>query len=146
VELDRELARFERLRPPDDQEAGRLLSSIFESRRLEAFVAELAGRIEGIALFYEGFTTFRARPTLYLEDLVIGESARGRGVGEALMVALAQEVVRRGALRLEWAVLDWNEPAIRFYERLGARPQSEWPRYVLEEREIKKLAGASSGS
>lgn len=143
VELDRELARFERLRPPDEQEAARLLEWIFQRKRMEALVAEWDGRVEGIALFYEGLGSFRARPFLYLEDLVIGESARNRGVGEALMAALARETVRRKALRLEWAVLDWNEGAMRFYRRLGARPQTEWLRYVLEEPEIRRLANGT---
>jgi len=140
VELDRELARFERLRPPDEQEAARLLDWIFQLQRMEALVAEWDGRVEGIALFYEGLGSFRARPFLYLEDLVIAESGRNHGVGEALMAALARETLRRKALRLEWAVLDWNEGAIRFYRRLGARPQTEWVRYVLEEPEITTLA------
>ena len=140
VELDRELARFERLRPPDAEEAARLLDWIFRLRRMEALVAELHGRVEGIALFYEGLNTFRARPFLYLEDLVISEPARNRGVGEALMAALAREALQRKVLRLEWAVLDWNEAAMRFYGRLGARPQTEWPRFVLEQPGLTTLA------
>jgi len=144
IELDRELARFEKLPPPDESEAARLLAWIFESHRLEAFLAEVDGKIEGIALFYEGLGSFRAKPFLYLEDLVVSEAARGRGVGEALMAALAREVVARGALRLEWAVLDWNVRAMRFYERLGARRPTTWIRYSIEGDELKKLAGAYS--
>lgn len=144
VELERELAHFERLRPPDDEEAARLLSWIFETKRLEAFVAELDGRVQGVALFYEGLGTFRAKPFLYLEDLVVLETARSRGVGEALMAALAREALARGALRLEWAVLDWNQGAIRFYERLGAQRPKEWIRCALEGEELRKLAGAGS--
>ncbi|HEY6929569.1 MAG TPA: GNAT family N-acetyltransferase [Thermoanaerobaculia bacterium] len=141
IELDRELARFEKLPPPDESEAGRLLAWIFETHRLEALVAELDGKIEGIALFYEGLGSFRAKPFLYLEDLVVSEAARGRGVGEALMAALAREVVARGGLRLDWAVLDWNVRAMRFYERLGARRPTTWIRYSIEGEELKKLAG-----
>ena len=140
IDLDRELALFEKLRPPDDAEAVRLLSWIFESQRLEALVAELDGMVEGVALFYEGLGTFRAKPFLYLEDLVISESARSRGIGEALMAALAREAVSRGALRVEWAVLDWNERAIAFYERLGARRPSEWIKYALEGDELERVA------
>lgn len=142
VELDRELAHFERLPPPDEHEAARLLGWIFDSKRLDAFVAEIEGRVEGIALFYEGFGTFRGKPFLYLEDLVVSEEARSRGVGEALMAALAREVLARDALRLEWAVLDWNERAIRFYERLGAERPKEWIKYALEGPELEKLARA----
>jgi ribosomal protein S18 acetylase RimI-like enzyme len=143
VELDRELARFERLTPPDETEASRLLARIFESRRLEALVAEIGGRVEGMALFYEGFATFRARPLLYLEDLVVSEASRGRGVGEALLAELARVAIRRGALRVEWAVLDWNAGAIRLYERLGARP-NKWLRYSLEEPEMRRLASGAT--
>ncbi len=145
VELDRELARFEKLRPPDDQEAARLLSWIFDTGKLEALVAEVDGRIEGIALFYETpGSTFRARPFLYLEDLVVSEAVRSRGVGEALMAALAREAVARNAYRMEWAVLDWNEGAIRFYHRFGAKRHEDWLRYGLDEVEIRKLAEGGS--
>jgi GNAT superfamily N-acetyltransferase len=140
LELDRELAHFEKLTPPNDEEGRRLLAWIFESGRLEALVAELDGRIEGIALFYEGLGTFRAKAFLYLEDLVVADAARSRGVGEALMAALAREVVSRGALRLEWSVLDWNVHAIRFYDRLGARQPTEWVKYALEGEALDKLA------
>lgn len=141
VELDRELATFEKLRPPDDEEAARLLSWIFDTSKLEALVAELDGKVEGIALFYETpGSTFRARPFLYLEDLVVSDAARSRGVGEALMAALAREALSRNAWRLQWAVLDWNVRAIRFYDRLGAR-KDDWLHYGLDEAEIRKLAG-----
>jgi GNAT superfamily N-acetyltransferase len=140
IELDRQLARFEKLRPPDDEEAVRLLSWIFESGKLEALVAELDGDIEGIALFYEGLGTFRARPFLYLEDLVVSETARSRGVGEALMAALAREALTRNALRLEWVVLDWNDRAMRFYDRLGARRPHEWIKFSLEAEALENLA------
>jgi GNAT superfamily N-acetyltransferase len=104
-------------------------------------VAEVDGEIEGIALFYETpGSTFRARPFLYLEDLVVTEAARSCGVGEALMTALAEEAVKRNAWRIQWAVLDWNERAIQFYDRLGAKPD-DWLHYGVDEAEIRKLAG-----
>jgi GNAT superfamily N-acetyltransferase len=140
VALDRELARFEKLQPPDEEEAARLLSWIFEAKKLEALVAELDGAVEGVALFYEGLGTFRARPFLYLEDLVVSEAARSRGVGEALMAALAREALTRNALRIEWAVLDWNARAISFYDRLGARRPHEWIKYALEAEALRRLA------
>ena len=141
LELDRELARFEKLTPPDDAEGARVLAWIFESGKLEALVAELDGRVEGIALFYETpSSTFRGRPALYLEDLVVSEAARGKGVGEALMASLAREVVARGALRLEWSVLDWNVHAIRFYERLGAEHPAEWLKFALDGDALIQLA------
>lgn len=141
LELDRELANFEKLTPPNDEEGRRMLAWIFESGKLEALVAELDGRIEGIALFYETpSSTFRGRPALYLEDLVVSDSSRSRGVGEALMAALAREAVARNAFRMEWSVLDWNVHAIRFYDRLGAHTSKEWIKYALEDEALTKLA------
>jgi GNAT superfamily N-acetyltransferase len=143
LDLDRQLARFEKLEPPSDAEGRKVLAWIFESGKLEAFVAEIGGRIEGIALFYETpGSTFRARPFVYLEDLVVSEDSRSRGVGEALMAELAREAVRRNAWRLEWSVLDWNARAIRFYKRLGAEPATEWIKYGLDKEALARLAGS----
>ena len=142
--LHRELARFEKLPPPDDAEEARLLSWIFDGGRLEALVAERGGRVEGMAIFWEGLgSSFRARPFLFLEDLVVTASARGARLGEALMAALAREGVARGAIRIDWAVLDWNENAMRFYRRIGGRHQTEWLRYTLEEEGMRRLAEPS---
>lgn len=147
IELDRELARFEKFPLPNDAEAARLLSMIFEQRRVEALVAERRGRVEGVAIFWEGLgSSFRARPFLYLEDLVVSQSARSAGVGEALMARLAREGARRKVLRIDWAVLDWNVNAMRFYRRLGGRHQTEWLRYTLEEKAMKALAAGPSRS
>lgn len=142
LELERELAAFERLPPPDEEEGRRLLAWIFETHELEGLVAERNGRVVGIALFYSIYGTFRARRFLYLEDLVVADEARGEGVGTALMAALAREALERGARRLEWAVLDWNERAIRLYERLGAQKNVEWLKFGLEEPELRRLAAS----
>ena len=142
LDLEHQLADFEKLPPSDEVEGKRLLGWIFDSKELDAFVAELDGRVVGIALFYVIYGTFRARRFLYLEDLVVAKDVRGRGVGEALMRALAREALERGARRVEWSVLDWNEGAIRLYERLGSkRINTEWLRYGMEEAELKELAG-----
>jgi len=141
LEIYRELAAFERLPPPDEAEAARLASMIFDDGRLEAIVAEVEGSIQGIAVFSEGIgSSFRARPMLFLEDLAVSEAVRSHGVGAALMAALAREGVARKALRLEWAVLDWNVDAMRFYRRLGAGPRRDWVQYVLDEDGLKRLA------
>jgi GNAT superfamily N-acetyltransferase len=146
VELDRQLAVFEKLPVPTAEESARLGAMIFDQKKVEAIVAERNGRIEGMAIFWESLgSSFRARTFLFLEDLVVDEAARSGGVGEALMAALAQEGVRRGAMRIEWAVLDWNVNAIRFYHRIGGGPQqNDWIRYSLPEEAMKKLAGSSS--
>ena len=141
VELYRELAAFERLPPPNDDEAARLGAMVFDAGPLEAIVAELDGVIEGMAIFWESIgSSFRARPMLFLEDLAVAGSVRSRGVGAALMAELAREALSRGALRMEWAVLDWNVDAMRFYRRLGAAPRQNWVQYVLDEEAMRRLA------
>jgi GNAT superfamily N-acetyltransferase len=141
VELYRELAAFERLPPPTDEEAAALGAMIFDAGRLEALVAEPGGRIEGMAVFWMSIgSSFRARPMLFLEDLAVSSAARSRGVGAALMAELARIGVARRALRMEWAVLDWNVDAMRFYRRLGAGPRNDWVQFTLDEDGIKRLA------
>jgi len=142
VELDRQLARFEKLPLPSEEESARLGAMIFDGGSIEAMVAEKDGSVEGMAIFWEGLgSSFRARPFLFLEDLVVSEASRSAGVGEALVRELAREGVRRGAMRIEWSVLDWNVNAIRFYRRIGAAPQQDWVRYELKEDAMRSLAG-----
>ena len=142
VALDRQLATFEKLPLPTDAEAARLGAMIFDEGKIEALVAERDGRIEGMAIFWQGLgSSFRARPFLFLEDLVVAEDVRSGGVGQELMRGLAREGVRRRVMRIEWAVLDWNVDAMRFYRRLGAGPQQDWVRYSLAEEAMARLAG-----
>jgi GNAT superfamily N-acetyltransferase len=141
IELYRELARFEKLPPPDDDEAARLGAMIFDRGKLEALVAELDGRIEGMAIFFESIgSSFRARPMVFLEDLAVAAAVRSHGVGAALMSELAREALARRALRMEWSVLDWNVDAMRFYRRLGAGPRKDWVQYTLDEEAMTRLA------
>jgi ribosomal protein S18 acetylase RimI-like enzyme len=141
AELDRQLARFERLPEPSAEEAARLADMIFAGGRVEALVAERDGAVEGMAIFWQSLgSSFRARPFLFLEDLVVSETARSAGVGEALMRELAREGVRRGVMRIEWSVLDWNVNAIRFYRRIGGGPQQDWIRYELKDDAMRRLA------
>jgi len=96
----------------------------------------------GFALFFHNFSTFRGRPGLYLEDVYVRPAHRGRGIGTALLRHLARLAVRRDCARLEWRVLDWNEPAIRFYKRLGAEPMSDWTVYRVTGEALARLAEA----
>jgi len=98
-------------------------------RYFQTLICRRGGRPVGFALYFFTYSTFLARPSLYLEDLFVRPDARGRGAGKALLAALARIAVRRGCGRMEWAVLDWNEPAIRFYDMVGARPLGEWITY-----------------
>ena len=108
----------------------------------EVVLAEDDGAPIGFALFFHTFSTFVGVPGLYLEDLFVVPEARGRGVGRALLAHLSRLAVERGCGRVEWAVLDWNAPAIRFYESLGARPNSEWTVYRLTDEPLAALAAA----
>ncbi len=123
----RELADYEKLSHEVVGDAASLRAHLFGERPYaEVLVGELDGAPAGFALYFFTFSTFLARPTLYLEDLFVRPDARGRGLGEELLRALAAIAVERGCGRMVWSVLDWNELALRFYRRLGAEPMSEW--------------------
>ena len=125
--LIRELAVFEKLEHLCTGSAQALDAALFGPRAgVDVLVAELRGEIVGFALFFPTFSTFLARPGLWLEDLYVKPAHRARGVGTRLLRAVAAEAVARGCGRFEWAVLDWNAPAIGFYERLGATVMPDW--------------------
>ena len=106
----------------------------------ECLLAEEDGEPLGFALFFHTYSTWRGRRGVWLEDLFVPPAHRGRGVGAALLTELARIAVDRGCARFEWSVLDWNEPAIRFYRSLGAQPQDEWTRWRLDGGALAKLA------
>jgi GNAT superfamily N-acetyltransferase len=133
AELIWQLARFEKLEDQVVLTEELLAAGLFGPRPYaEALMAEDDGEPIAFALFFHSFSTFLARPGIYLEDLFVLPTHRGRGVGRALLSHLARLALERGCGRVEWAVLDWNKDAIRFYERLGARPNSEWTVYRLD--------------
>ena len=142
AELIRGLARYEKLEHEITMTEEKLTAHLFGERRYaETLIAEDGGQPVGFALFFHSFSTFLAQPGLYLEDLFVVPARRGAGIGRALLERLAQVAVDRGCGRLEWAVLDWNKDAIRFYERLGAKPNSEWTVYRLTGEPLHALAG-----
>lgn len=127
VALIRGLADYERLRHQCKATPAGVRRHGFGRRRyFETLICRRDGQPVGMALYFFTFSTFLAKPTLYLEDLFVLPEARGAGAGKALLAALARIAVTRGCGRLEWAVLNWNRPAIGFYERLGARLRREW--------------------
>jgi len=141
AELIWQLARFEKLESEVVMTEELLAKGLFGTPRYaEAVIAEEEGEPIGFALFFHTFSTFLARPGMYLEDLFVLPEHRGQGVGRALLAHLAQLAIERGCGRLEWAVLNWNTEAIRFYERLGARPNSEWTVYRLAGEALQALA------
>ena len=110
----------------------------------EVLLALQNGEPVGFAVFFHNFSTWLGRPGLYLEDLFVRPEKRGKGYGRALLERLAQIAKERGCGRMEWAVLDWNDPAIQFYRKLGAAPMDEWTVFRLTEEGIAKLAGAGN--
>jgi len=139
--LIRELAEYEKLAGEVVATETSLLDSLFGKQPpAEVVLAEADGAAAGFALFFTSYSTFLGRPGIYLEDLFVREPFREHGIGRALLTHLAGIAVARGCGRLEWAVLDWNEPAIGFYERLGARPMSDWTTYRLSGDALRALA------
>ncbi|HEX7081445.1 MAG TPA: GNAT family N-acetyltransferase [Gammaproteobacteria bacterium] len=139
----RELADYERLSHEVVADEAGLRSGLFgENKAAEALIARYDGEDAGFVLFFRTFSTFLGRPGLYVEDLFVRPALRGRGIGKALLRRVAHLAVERGCGRLEWAVLDWNAPAIRFYERVGARPLRDWTTYRLTGRALADFAAA----
>jgi GNAT superfamily N-acetyltransferase len=140
--LIRGLATYERLSGQVVATATRLRRHGFGRRPyFQALFCRRDGRPVGFALYFFTYSTFLARPTLYLEDLFVLPAERRRGAGTALLAACARVAVRRGCGRMEWAVLDWNAPAFRFYRSVGARPRREWVLTRLDGAPLRRLAG-----
>jgi GNAT superfamily N-acetyltransferase len=142
AELIRGLARYEKLEHQVVMTEDLLAAGLFGERPYaEVLLAVDEDRPVGFALFFHNFSTFLGRPGIYLEDLFVVPEERASGIGRALLEHLARLTVDRGCGRLEWAVLDWNRDAIAFYERLGARPNSDWTVYRLTGEALATLAG-----
>lgn len=144
VELIRELARYEKLEEHAKATPEGLVRHLFGPKPYaEVLIAEAGQdhRPVGCALFFHTFSTFRCQPGIYLEDLFVRPEARGLGIGKALLASVARIAVERDCGRVEWSVLNWNEPAIKFYQSLGAGPQDEWTMYRLDEERLARLAG-----
>lgn len=143
AQLIRDLAEYERLAHAVVFDEAQLRAHLFGPRPYaEVLLAEDGGAVVGFALFFHTYSTFRGQPGVYLEDLFVKPEWRGKGLGKALLVALARLAVGRGCARMEWSVLNWNEPSIRFYESLGAKPQDEWTVYRLDGEALTTLGGA----
>lgn len=138
--LIRELAVYEKLEHVCFVTPEALRETLFGARPYaEVTIGELAGEAVGFALYFHNYSTFMAKPGIYLEDLYVRPVARGKGVGKALLVHLARLALERGCGRVEWSVLDWNAPSIAFYKSLGAEPMDEWTIYRLTGDALAKL-------
>lgn len=137
----RELAEYEELSREVVATEDGLRESLFGGRRYaEVLIAEQDGAPAGFALFFHSFSTFLGKPGLYLEDLYVKPAFRGAGIGKRLLAHLARLAKERGCGRLEWWVLDWNEPAIRFYRAVGAEPMDDWTVYRVSGAALETLA------
>jgi GNAT superfamily N-acetyltransferase len=136
-----ELAEYERLAHTVTATEDLLRQSLFgPNPAAEAIIASVDGVDVGWALFFTNFSTFNGLPGIYIEDLYVKPELRGRGIGKALLKRVATLAVERGCGRVEWAVLDWNEPSIQFYKSLGATPMDEWTMFRLTGDNLKKQA------
>jgi GNAT superfamily N-acetyltransferase len=137
----RELAEYEKLLERVSATEASLRRDLFGPRPYaEVLIGRLDGRPVGYALFFHSYSTFLAKPGIYLEDVYVTPAARGRGVGKALLREVARAARDRDCGRVEWSVLDWNKPSIDFYLSLGAVPLDEWTMYRMDESAIARLA------
>jgi len=140
-----ELAEYERLSHEMVATRDSISQWLFGPRpAAEVLIAEIGEDAVGFALFFTSFSTFLGRPGIYLEDLFVRPAHRGAGVGRSLLEQVARVAFERGCGRLEWAVLDWNEPAIGFYERLGAKAMGEWTTFRVAGDALESMAGPSA--
>ena len=145
LELIRELATYERAPNEVVATEKQLVEVLFGERpTAEVLLAFERKSPVGFAVFFHNFSTWLGRPGLYLEDLFVRPEDRGKGYGRALLIHLAKIARDRGCGRMEWAVLDWNEPAIQFYRKLGAKSMDEWTVFRLKRDGIAKLADAKA--
>ena len=140
----RELAEYEKLADQAIADPEQMAEHLFGPRPYAVvLIGEVEGTPAGFALFFHNYSTFLGKPGIYLEDLYVRASARGAGLGKALLNTLARLAVERGCGRLEWSVLDWNAPAIGFYQKLGAQPLDEWTVYRLSGSALQRAANTS---
>ena len=139
----RELAIYEKAESSVQTDEAGIVASLFgEGAKARALICDAGGQAIGYAVYFYNYSTWLGRNGIYLEDLYVSPAQRGSGAGKALLQHIARIAVAEGCGRFEWSVLDWNEPAITFYEAVGARPQSEWTVYRLDGEALKAFAQA----
>ena len=136
--LIRELAEYEKLAAEVRGDAELLAETLFDRDGAEALIAEVDGDAVGYAIFFATYSTFECQPGVWVEDLFVRPEHRRRGIGRALLARIAASALERGCARLEWSALDWNEPALRFYDELGATRLSEWLTLRLDGQDLER--------
>lgn len=143
VDLIRALANFEHLVPPDLEAVSRLREHAMGSKiYYEAYIARSNGMAVAYLILLETYSSFLAKPTLYVEDIFVLEPYRKKGIGKELFTFCAKKALEKGCGRMEWQALDWNINAIQFYERMGGRHLKEWISFRMDEADISELASA----
>ena len=135
-----QLAVYEKMENEVESTAEQLKETLFDKKLAHALVAEEDKKIIGFALYFYNYSTFVGKPGLYLEDLFVDPNYRGKGLGKALLLELAKIAHKKSCGRMEWSVLNWNSPAINFYQSLGAKPMDSWTVYRLNAKKIEQLA------
>lgn len=138
--LIKELAVYENMLDQVTATEEILMNSLFKRKAAEVVIGEYRGEAVCFALYFHNFSTFLGKPGIYLEDLFVKPEMRGKGFGEVLLSFLAKMAIERGCGRFEWSCLDWNEPSIKFYKKMGAVPMDEWTVYRVTGEKLKKLS------
>ncbi|HIW19473.1 MAG TPA: GNAT family N-acetyltransferase [Candidatus Alistipes pullicola] len=136
------MARYEKLENEVDTSEEALHRAIFLEKQAEVILCEAEGKTVGFALFFHNFSTFKGQHGLYLEDIYVDQEYRGRGYGKAMFLRLVAIAMERRCRRMEWTALNWNRPAIAFYESMGAVRMSEWSTFRLDEEHLRILNAA----
>jgi len=141
LSLIKELAEYEKLSHEVLADENKLKTTLFGKKKFaEVIIADYKNEPAGFALFFHNYSTFLGKPGIYLEDLYVKTDLRGKGIGKILLAYLGKLALERDCGRIEWAVLDWNEPSIQFYKNLGAKPMDEWTVFRVTSDSIKNLA------
>jgi len=139
-DLISELAKFEHLSPPDEAGKERLRTHALQANPYyEAFVARTGNRAVGYIIYYFSYSSFKAKPTLFLEDIFLLEDVRAKGLGKKMFLFCVKKAKEAGCGRMEWSALNWNKNAIRFYESMGAKALSEWTYFRMTEEAINEI-------
>ncbi|HTY75530.1 MAG TPA: GNAT family N-acetyltransferase [Candidatus Nanoarchaeia archaeon] len=140
--LIKELAQYEKLLPEVEATEQQVRDSIFHRKAAEAFIGEYKGKAVAYAIIYQNFSSFTARPGIFVEDIYVKPELRRMGFGKLLFKFIAKLAVERGCARMEWTCLDWNAPSIAFYKKLGAKDLTEWTNFRLAGKSLEEMANS----